>query len=67
MEKELERRKSGILKTTVPSQKSPGQTGEHVKFDRVEVAEIENATVEEGKVILTASFYVKHTITHGNF
>ena len=49
MEKEIERRKSGILKTAIPSQKSPGQHGEHVKFDRVEVAEIENHADEEGK------------------
>ncbi len=38
---DVERRMSGILKTSVPQQKSPGP-GEHVKFDKVIVAEIED-------------------------
>ena len=54
MEREIERRKSGILKTAVTAQKSPGTHGDHVKFDRVEVAEIENHADEEGKLVKNA-------------
>ena len=48
MEKEHERRKSGILKTGI-AEKSPGQHNEHVKIGTVEVADITDQDPVEGK------------------